>query len=484
MAGKYGDEPWVVETGVNDKSKIFPNLSVLEENAVARYTSNSFQVNAKLRKGDDAGAEIRLLDAAFEKSTLAAPQKVRRIVADRSLMYEMRSLSKSNGVYTERAYMSTQKTRYGSLDEAVDDFAQGARSSDIVVMEMNLPKGMHAIDVGNKLDKHKAALGFDQGEVLLPRNTKWNVVSARVDSEGRTIVQLKPIQVKSAKPTVAEPRLLDKDAVDKLDNLKVGEELARSQNAAYKYSTDQRALGRSAADVFDDPVYKAMREELALLYRRAADLQKAAAAQRALSRVGVHPRVDKLNRLPVGTPATLRSSTMDGVANPKGKGWSSASTPLGYDVNCTRVSATVEMRARGYDVKAAPVKLTADKSDTWIQSNWVDPKTGKSRRLTKAKDAKVLMAKMTKEIPDGARFFVVAAWKRGGAHIWNAEKVNGKIIFHEGQARVSGSGTPEFTARRLESMDFDWWNTNREASVRFMRVDDLEPTDKVIRAFE
>ena len=40
---------------------------------------------------------------------------------------------------------------------------------------------------------------------------------------------------------------------------------------------------------------------------------------------------------------------------------------------------------------------------------------------------------MNRAVPEGARGVASADWKDGGGHMWNWEKVNGKIVFYDAQ---------------------------------------------------
>lgn len=263
-----------------------------------------------------------------------------------------------------------------------------------------------------------------------------------------------------------------------------GKSKAELSQIADKATEDYFAFARnwsgSQEAMWEDPVYIAlnahrMAARKALLY---APDDGSKVARKVATKAAI-PQ-DKINKLPKLSrkPQRLQDAYDRGAANPNGRGWSSNST-RDYQINCTRVSYATEMRMRGFDVTAGPAGETANKTDAWIQANWVDRKTGKARSLKKAADPEKLMADMLKNAPDGARYFVVAPWKAGGAHIWNAEKVNGKIVFHEGQVRAPGAGTESYTKERLERMDFEKYRGTKNA-VRWMRVDDLEPTDTAI----
>lgn len=201
------------------------------------------------------------------------------------------------------------------------------------------------------------------------------------------------------------------------------------------------------------------------------------------------PRIDKLKKLSV-TPRNLTKTVENGAANPNNARWArrrgvalteaQAAALRDYQINCTRVSATVEMRRRGFDVKAAPAGKTADKSIGWVEANWYDPATGAAPAMSRVNSATQLTTQMALA-PDGARFLVVGPWQGGGAHIWNAEKIKGKVVFIEGQG-YNGSGQ-DVTRKYMANLDFDTW-AGTPSSVSYMRVDNLLPTDRITRSFE
>lgn len=209
-------------------------------------------------------------------------------------------------------------------------------------------------------------------------------------------------------------------------------------------------------------------------------------------RIRPTPKVAKLPQLPA-VPKDLTESVARGAANPKNRRWGSVNNyhPRmapgvqldDYSINCTRVAATTEMRRRGFDVAAAPAAKDVDKSDDWITKNWYDPVTNRSRKMKPVANANVLMRQL-EAAPEGARFFVVGPWKTGSAHIWNAEKVNGKVVFIEGQG--FNSAGQEVTQKYLDTLEFEKWKKFRGGiyTVRWMRVDDQLPTDLVTRAFD
>jgi hypothetical protein len=259
--------------------------------------------------------------------------------------------------------------------------------------------------------------------------------------------------------------------------------LPEKQAAINDYAREwAKAHDNSRAGILDDIEFKALRAELDAIYKQMSIMKAAADKAKRLEKVGHHPKVDKLPTMP--KPFVMEEAYSGGVANPNGRGFTlpngkvngvTGSLAGDYQINCTRVAWAVEMRMRGYDVKAAAAGDGTNKSDAWITANWVDPNTGTKRNLKKSATEAQMIRDMEKQ-PEGSRFFVIAPWKRGGAHIWNAEIRGGKLIFHEGQVQNHDAGTERFTKNRFTMMDFEKWK-GTTAQPRWMRVDDLEPTD-------
>ena len=134
--------------------------------ALAKYTSNSFEINAKLRKGE-THADVDEIDAEFKPN----PKKttVRRVVSNEAKYALLNEFKKDKPSPVEdKGYMSTQKASYGSIEDQVEDFAPGVPRGRVAILEFDIPKDHPTIDVGTPED----GLGYDQGEMLLPRGTK------------------------------------------------------------------------------------------------------------------------------------------------------------------------------------------------------------------------------------------------------------------------------------------------------------------------
>ena len=134
-----------------------------------------------------------------------------------------------------------------------------------------------------------------------------------------------------------------------------------------------------------------------------------------------------------------------------------------WKVNCQRCAPTFEMRRRGYDVTTLPREGLIDRSG--LSQNpflvWENPEVINARG-NGLRDIEKHMAKWG----DGARAEIVVMWKGApSGHAFFAERVNGKVHFYDPQ---NGS------------MDVSkYFNRVEPGSVRFCRVDNLQPSEKI-----
>lgn len=146
--------------------------------------------------------------------------------------------------------------------------------------------------------------------------------------------------------------------------------------------------------------------------------------------------------------------------------------PAPFHNNCHQVVNAMELRARGFDVRAAETAAKMGRATYSISSDWVDPVTGRARDIPnpnpKARSLNKVFKDATADWPDGARGFVSGQYKRtvggGGGHIFNVEKIDGKLRMAEGQ--VPGSA-------------YDTVRNFSPSSIQIFRVDDLVPTQNV-----
>lgn len=179
---------------------------------------------------------------------------------------------------------------------------------------------------------------------------------------------------------------------------------------------------------------------------------------------------------------TFAQSAADGGANPLGfrnediRLRAQANTHL-EEVrnNCHQVVGAMELRARGLDVAARFTAFLKEGRFAFsIAEDWEDPATGQARHFTHNPSEtgyKKFLKDATKDWAVGARGFVNGAWKHGGgAHIFNVEKTEDGLRFYEGQ--VSGNDAEAYLARMKPS------------SIALLRVDDLQPRDRILKAVQ
>lgn len=142
--------------------------------------------------------------------------------------------------------------------------------------------------------------------------------------------------------------------------------------------------------------------------------------------------------------------------------------PREYWNNCSQVVNAMELRVRGFDVTAAEIAGDMGRNSFSTLSDWRDPVTGKARPPMRTNSRTRNLQKWVDEaaagMPDGARGFMSGEWKTGGRHIFNWEKIDGRIVLFEGQIPSDAS---TYFARL------------RPSQTSFARIDDLEPAPSI-----
>ena len=142
-----------------------------------------------------------------------------------------------------------------------------------------------------------------------------------------------------------------------------------------------------------------------------------------------------------------------------------------YNNNCHYVVNAMEMRARGFDVTAAPTFRSTGRYTRSVERDWVDPATGDLRKFTFAvpragEDFLKAVSRVAEDWPPNSRGIIQTEWKSGGGHFWSVYKDSkGVLKFPDGQ-----SG-------RVQTSDY----FGRARRVRVLRVDDLEPVADRVR---
>ena len=171
-----------------------------------------------------------------------------------------------------------------------------------------------------------------------------------------------------------------------------------------------------------------------------------------------------------------------------------AHNPYGY--NCPMVAAAAELRCRGYDVTAAPSSANnISQNPCVIAANWRD-KNGRVRQFTEAA-SRWGMEHTLESYPVGARFFIMGRQKNSG-HIWIAQVEDdghgGKRLHeyefqessrrdvYESKLREARRIRPGYVPRpsKPDANDPLQHIMSGEHGLQWMRVDDLQPTDRLL----
>lgn len=164
-----------------------------------------------------------------------------------------------------------------------------------------------------------------------------------------------------------------------------------------------------------------------------------------------------------------------------------------YNNNCSSVVQAYEFQRRGYAVKAAPVAGGNGRFDEEYIGKWWKDADGAPAAPVYAKDmplpkayakrprtaprgtpefVKLQLDEHIGAMPDGARGFIALHWARGGGHVFNWEKIDGKLVWLEGQTGAWDA------SKHLEPGKF------KPDSVRVVRIDDKTPTPLALQALE
>jgi hypothetical protein len=146
-----------------------------------------------------------------------------------------------------------------------------------------------------------------------------------------------------------------------------------------------------------------------------------------------------------------------------------------YGVNCVHVVNAYELRARGFDVTATPLPshLGTGRSPQEALERWVDRNGMPHGRtdMTSYHFPQEMLA-WAEALPDGARGWISVAWDKGGGHIFNVEKSHGRVRYIDAQV-----GDLDFDIDSYIKLGF---GGGIGKAWRYVRVDDLEPTDAVM----
>lgn len=159
--------------------------------------------------------------------------------------------------------------------------------------------------------------------------------------------------------------------------------------------------------------------------------------------------------------------------NPKYK-----KTTYDYSMNCSFCTAAYDLRKRGYDVEANPISqvegYTIDDVCSWYKGAKSVSKTDVEFQYQKqmkdnpreAPNKAEMLTETLKSNGEGARGHLALYWVGGGGHdiIWEVE--NGEVVYRDCQTGES--------MKDLEYLNYSY-------SYDYVRTDNLEPTEEVLR---
>ena len=139
-----------------------------------------------------------------------------------------------------------------------------------------------------------------------------------------------------------------------------------------------------------------------------------------------------------------------------------------YRANCQRCVPAFELRCRGYNVEAKPALVTGSgrlsTKDPLIKTGaWRNIFDGMRWKRCWRGTGEDEIRKAMAEWKDGARCEIYVQWKKGGAHVFVAEQVNGETRFYDPQ---KGSADCASCFERVKT-----------GTTEFARIDNLPVSD-------
>jgi hypothetical protein len=152
-----------------------------------------------------------------------------------------------------------------------------------------------------------------------------------------------------------------------------------------------------------------------------------------------------------------------------------------YTVNCVHVVNAYELRARGFDVTASRLpsalmqqggRNAQEALDRWTRLDGFRH----DRSLSPTFQGSKIHEHISRELADeGARGWVTVHWGKtygGGAHIFTAERINGRIVYIDAQKGDFDFSIKDYAKRSK--------GAGRQPAFGFARVDDLKPGEGVV----
>lgn len=140
-----------------------------------------------------------------------------------------------------------------------------------------------------------------------------------------------------------------------------------------------------------------------------------------------------------------------------------------YKINCQRCCPTYEMRRRGYDVEALPA---ITKGNDEVMNKWKTIFDGAKWEFPTAKSGNTQLKEIANAVEnygEEARVEIYVVWKRGSAHVFMCENVNGVATFIDPQTGKYG--------KEVE----DYFSFIKPSMTQYARLDNLEPNEELVK---
>ncbi len=147
-----------------------------------------------------------------------------------------------------------------------------------------------------------------------------------------------------------------------------------------------------------------------------------------------------------------------------------------YSENCQRAVVAYELRRRGYDVVAQPTYrqdtmgsiVFVNKKANTIHSRWSGAFQKARPESVGAPSGDRMISRLDSKMAsygDGARAVVQVQWRKGGGHVFVAERKNGKTVYIDPQ--INRRYTAEYIAGSV-----------KPGSVNLVRTDNLRVSER------
>ena len=150
-----------------------------------------------------------------------------------------------------------------------------------------------------------------------------------------------------------------------------------------------------------------------------------------------------------------------------------------YKNNCPNTTLGYEMRRRGFDVQAKPAMRGLTTPEILKVYNLKQPDLSIKGKTKVNEQIKEYFDKM----PDGYRGAVINTWDgKLGGHIWNVEKINGKIMMFDAQSKRSAEfksvspikvGVKQQLGVKINPADY----LTKSSQIEFIRLDNAKIND-------